>query len=1255
MNKNIFPILALLLNSFFAFASQPTEIVFEENKNQWPSQVKYQADIPGGKVFLEQNAFTFLYQERIDWHKVCRRSLDQTVKVKNHCYKVKFNNSLPNVTTSGNNRSASHRNYYLGNDPAKWAEHVALFGEVYYRSIYNQTDLKIYKAETNLKYDILVHPGGNPADIQLEYEGTDGMYLKKGKLFIQTSIYNLIEEEPYAYQDVNGLQKKITCAYVLNGNKLSFSVGPYDHSLPLIIDPILVASTYSGSTADNWGFTATYDNSGNIYMAGIAAGTGYPTTVGAFDATYNGGSSPSSTSWPFDISISKFNPTGSTLMYSTYYGGLVNEQPNSLIVNSSGELYVLGRTNSTNFPVTASAYGQTQNGGYDIIVGKFNTTGGLIASTYLGGTADDCININSNWEIFGTTKFNYTDDGRSEIALDNSSNVYVAACTRSNNFPVTGSAPDATLGGAQDAVVFSFSSDLSTLAWSTYLGGGSEDAAFGIKLDNSNNVYVTGGTASTDFPVTSGVLHMTYQGGLTDGFVAVLNSTGSSLLRSTYLGTTAYDQGFFLDLDASNDVYVFGQTQGAYPVSPGVYSNTNGGMFVHKLNNALTTTSFSSVIGTGGYAVNISPTAFGIDANQNIYLAGWGRSSVLSSNMPSPSTTTGLPVTGDAIQPITDGKDHYIASFSANMQTLTFGTFFGEGTSNPGADHVDGGTSRFDGNGVLYQAACASNGGTQGFPTTPTAYSSTNNSNHINAPSPNSPPQTVFNTNQAVFKIDIASSSTVTASAGATPTSGCVPLAVSFSSSGSSSGTYLWNFGDGNTSASANPAHTFTASGTYTVSLIVTVTGGAKDTAYVSINVLSNQNLSLSLAGTLPAGCNSSDGAIFLTDNGGTAPYSYVWQPGGATDSAAIGLSAGNYSVVVTDANGCTASIVTLLEDSCDYVWPGDANDDGIANNLDILSIGIGLGKSGAVRSGASLSWYGQPCTDWADTLAGNVNYKHIDCNGDGQIGYSDTNAVTQNYGLIHNNKQGGSTIQANTDIYLTIPPDTVHSGGKLVTVQIGLGTSASPASTVYGTAFTINFSDPTLVDQTSISFKGINSWLGTLSTNLMALGFKKYLPASIDAALSRTNQQNASGFGTIATLSFKTSNSLNGTGNTAPLVLNITSAVALSYNQTPIPLNTLSDSVSVKDTLLATGTHDLFGDQFTIYPNPTSGLTIVSHPGHTTGISIEDVLGRTVHSTVVASGSTSSVIDISHAAPGLYLLRVQTLNGTTAKKIIKQ
>ena len=311
-----------------------------------------------------------------------------------------------------------------------------------------------------MKYDFIVHAGGNVNDIKISYEGTDEMNVSNSCVHIKTSVGEIIEAPPFSYQKTDWNIAQVKCKYELNNNLLKFKlIENYNSSKDLIIDPTLVFSTYTGSTADNFGYTATYDDAGNLYMGGyvntVQFGGAYPTTAGAFQIAFGGGTSTSGIQFPCDMGITKFNATGTALIYSTYLGGNDNETPHSLFVNTNNQLCVYGRTYSPNFPVTAGAYDPTYNGDADMSVTVFNLNGtALIGSTYIGGTGMDGVNYDPTEYLLGNLKFNYGDDARGEIICDLANNIYVGSCTYSSNFPVTPGAFQTAYGGMQDGCVF---------------------------------------------------------------------------------------------------------------------------------------------------------------------------------------------------------------------------------------------------------------------------------------------------------------------------------------------------------------------------------------------------------------------------------------------------------------------------------------------------------------------------------------------------------------------------------------------------------------------------------------------------------------------------------------------------------------------------------------------------------------------------------------------------------------------------------
>lgn len=800
---------------------------FIENKGQWDHRVQFKAYIPRGSLFVEKDAFTFSF---LDFSRVAGPHYgnndipaDGEQIVLGHSFRARFEGASPDVILEGLSRASEYHNYYLGNDPGKWAPSVGLFREVQMTGLYPGTDLHLYSDEGQLKYDFVLAPGADPNQIVMVYEGHDNISITdEGHLRIETSIIEITEMTPYAYQDIAGERRSVACNFRLEGNRLSFDLPEgFDPAYPLVIDPTVIFSSYIGSPSDTWGFTATYDHSGNLYSGGLVQGALYPTTFGAFQTVY-GGSGFGGGGYGSDMCISKFNTGGTGLLYSTYLGGMENETPHSLVVNANNELIVYGRTYSNDFPVTAGAYDNTYNGGADMTVSKFNANGTLmLASTYIGGSGDDGVNINPAYLVLNSIKYNYGDDARGEVYVDDNGDIYVASCTRSANFPVTPGAYQTAFGATpQNGCVFKLSSNLSTLMWSTYLGGSNNDAAYSVVVDDTYNVYVTGGTSSNNFPTTPGVLSTTYAGGISDAFISVLSANGATLLRSTYLGTQSYDQAYFVQLDENFDVYVYGQTAGAnYPVTTGVYSNASSGQFITKLDNNLTSIIFSTRFGNGSGAPNISPTAFLVDRCQNIYASGWG-----GPTGPQLGNTFGMPVTPDAFQATTTGGDLYVIVLERDARALYYASYIGGPTST---EHLDGGTCRFDKEGIIYHSVCAGCWGNSDFPTTPGAWSNLNGGGLCNI---------------AAFKIQFDLKDLEADLAVLPSVQGCAPLTVYFENRSRGGVQYLWDFRDGNFSTDSNIIHTFTAAGTYDVMLVIVDSTSCdfSDTAYVTVTVIND-------------------------------------------------------------------------------------------------------------------------------------------------------------------------------------------------------------------------------------------------------------------------------------------------------------------------------------------------------------------------------------------------------------------------------
>lgn len=894
-------IFSLLPLAVFAKTGNTT-LEFVANKGQWDGPFLYKSLSGAGIIYLEPKGVTYqleAVENSTRIHGVKEGHLPAPQVLRFHTYKVHFENALQ-AEVSESKQQPHYYNYFLGNDKNKWKSGIHPSHVVDYRGIYKNIDLHIASADADLKYDFIVHAGGNAEDIKLRFEGTAGLSLENGNLHVKTSVGTLKELKPYAYQYIDNEKVEVACKYRLSGNIVSY-VFPkgYNDAYTLVIDPTVVFSTYTGSVADNWGFTATYDDAGNFYAGGGTQGNGYPTSVGAYSTVFsNGDTCGGEFAFQPDVTITKFNSTGSAIIYSTYLGGSNNDQPHSMVVDGGGNLIVVGRTCSGNFPSTFRSF----SGGSEIFVTKFNGTGtALVGSTYMGGSGDDGINISARYSVNSSLKHSYGDDARSEVIVDNSNNIYVAACTKSSNFPLA-NASQGSIASGQDGVVFKLNSTVNNLIWSTYLGGNGDDAAYVLAFNKSqSSVYVSGGTASNNFYATAGTYRPSY-GGAIDGFITKFQNGGAySRQIGTFVGGSSYDQCYGIQVDNSNNVYVMGQSlNNGVPrvASPGF--NPGSSQFILKLDSSLSTTIYATQFGSGSATnTNIVPTAFLVDTCENVYVSGWG--GLVSGNG---TSTTGMPaVLGTPAPALINstsptGGDFYFFVMARNATSQLFGGFFGSPTKD---DHVDGGTSRFDKNGVIYQAMCGDCGGSpkNSVPTTAGTYSTTNGN---------------ANCNLVALKIAMNLGS-VDAKFSITPPKLCVGESVSFTNTSSNATNYEWDFGDGSpTFNGATPGpKTYSSVGNYTIRLIVSNPNACntRDTAYVVVQV-SDSKIDAGFTATVIDTCAPYTASFTNTSTHTSVPAAgtvYTWDFGdgtthtGTTPPNKNYSKSGTYTIKLTMAN----------------------------------------------------------------------------------------------------------------------------------------------------------------------------------------------------------------------------------------------------------------------------------------------------------------------------------------------------------------
>lgn len=880
---------------------------FVENRGQWREPFLYRAQMRGAALFAEEGCLTFVVREPApqgDDH-----SFHHHTGTRTHAYRVHFEGASPSARVEGRDIDpfSGYDNYFYGHDPTQWVAHLPHHLTVYYRDLYPGIDMDVRVADHALKSNFYLQPGASPSAIALRYEGADRLYLSGGNLIIATSVGDIVEMHPYAYQETAKGHQEVVARYRVTGNSVGFILGDYDPELPLVIDPVLIFSTYTGSTADNWGTTATYDSYKNTYTAGLVFDLGYPTSLGAYDGIWNGNT---------DIGIFKFDTTGTQRLFATYLGGSQADMPHSMYVNTFDELVIFGTTGSTDFPVTPDAYDTSFNGGTliqyentslinfpngsDIFVSRFSPDGSqLMASTYVGGESNDGLNYrqsyNRNYTIImqgnDSLYFNYGDGARGELITDDLNNVYVGSTTMSRFFPFTDNCVQPVMRGGQEGVVFKLDYNLRNLIWSTYLGGSGDDAIYSIDVDTLYNLLVCGGTNSANFPVTTGSYQTTYGGGTADGFVAKIAYDGRQLLASTFFGSSEYDQIYFVRSGKRNEVFIFGQTKapGSTMIYNASYNVPGSGMLVARLNSDLSARVWSTVFGTPLGRPNLSPTAFAADLCNRVYCAGWGRDFVGYNGMTwGVAGTSGMETTFGAYLDTTDGQDFYVMSIDENAASLDYATFFGELhgiNSNGGGDHVDGGTSRFDKTATLYQSVCASCGGYNGFPTTQGVWSDSNRSP---------------NCNNALFRFNIHNDFAVAEFVA--PPVGCAAYTVQFHNTGRGT-QFLWDFGDGTTSSARNPIHTFAAAGDYQVRLIARMTFGCKsaDTIVHTVSVLSNTGRTFAAE----ASCDGSPIEIGRSPMPG-AIYRWTGDVSDSTVANPFVTHSGQYILTIQTLGGCS-------------------------------------------------------------------------------------------------------------------------------------------------------------------------------------------------------------------------------------------------------------------------------------------------------------------------------------------------------------
>jgi hypothetical protein len=448
-----------------------------------------------------------------------------------------------------------------------------------------------------------------------------------------------------------------------------------------------------------------------------------------------------------------------------------------------------------------------------------------------------------------------------------------------------------------------------------------------------------------------------------------------------------------------------------------------------------------------------------------------------------------------------------------------------------------------------------------------------------------------------------------------------------------------------------------TTTTTYTFTCYSSITNTTV-TATTTITVAGSPTVAVT--GTIPSTCNGSNGSFTVASAGGTPPYSYTAYNGQLNQTFTPPFSTlppWYYLITATDSLGCTDTMITLLGDSCDFVWPGDANDDGTADNFDILTIGIANGTTGTARPSASLSWIGQPSPNWPTATPSGTNHKFVDCDGNALIDLTDTNAVLLNYGFIHNNRLAAPVNSLNNpDLYITVLQDTLMATATGV-LQVNLGSQSLPVNSVYGIAFTLNF-DPQLIDENSLMMTVGNSFFGVNANERFGIKYLRSGYGQIDVAVTRINQTEVSGMGQVCSFSFTTNLALPSNINSFVAPFSLSRVRLIDLQENTINLNTINDTLVILNPSLSIQQNTTGNSSFEIIPNPSNGifaLNITTSATDNYSLSIYNAAGQLVWAEQLTafSGRARFDADLSVFGSGLYMVRLSGSDTETHQRLM--
>ena len=603
------------------------------------------------------------------------KSVDDQSSEEEAVLHMKLAGANPSPQVSGLDELPGKTNYFIGNDPKKWRTNVPTYAKVKYSNVYPGIDLIYYGNQRQLEYDFVVAPGADPQAIRLAFPSRDSdgavplRIDSQGDLVVHAGGEEVRLRKPVVYQEVHGQRQGLAGKYVLEArDEIRFELASYDKTKSLVVDPVVVYSTFLGGSQNDHATGIAVDSLNNAYVTGFTTSPDFP-TANPFQGQYANATAFTTSNPAADAFVTKFNTDGSGIIYSTYLGGTGDDRGAGIAVDSSGNAYVTGQTNSPNFPTTAGAFQTMASQGSNGFVTKVNFTGSaLVYSTYLNLNGGNGIALDQagNAYVVGNvgisgisvTKLNplgnslvyfsrpisgsdFNDSGEG-IAVDQAGDAFVVGFTRRSNFLTTPGAFQTTPGldvqggfSGSDAFVFELNSAGNALVYSTYLGGKGADQANSIAVDSGGNAYVTGSTSSGDFPLLNAFQALP-GGGSTDAFITKLNSTGTAIVYSSFYGADAADAGRGIAVDAAGNSYSVGRKGNIYYL---LKITTDGAML------------YSSLFGNA----DDMGLAISIDSSGDAYVAG---------------STDGLQTTSGSFQPRNNspGTNAFVIKIADNSQ-----------------------------------------------------------------------------------------------------------------------------------------------------------------------------------------------------------------------------------------------------------------------------------------------------------------------------------------------------------------------------------------------------------------------------------------------------------------------------------------------------------------------------------------------------------------------------------------------------------